>query len=183
VVTLTINEALSEGESGTAFITFMVNPDATGAIVNEAQLDYEDICGCAWEPIFANDTDIVNEIPVIEVFQDGFTPIPNGTGTATFVGSAGSPIVSTIEIRNTGTADLTLTEPISLTGTGFSLLGTFGTTTVAPGSSTSFSVQCDAVDAGVFTGSISFENGDLIATPFTFALECQVDSALIEVFQ
>src|SRR5690606_40271599 len=41
-------------------------------------------------------TQVVNAVPapVVAVFQDGFTPIPNGTGVATFVGTAGTPILS-----------------------------------------------------------------------------------------
>src|SRR5690606_37787826 len=114
-------------------------------------------------------TQTVNAVPApgIAMFQGGFTPIPNTTGTATFVGTAGTPIVSSIEIRNTGTADLTLTEPIDLTGTGFTLVSSFGSTTVTPDSSTNFEVQCDAAADGTYTGSIFFGTNDDNANPFT----------------
>ncbi|HLU10538.1 MAG TPA: putative Ig domain-containing protein [Oceanobacillus sp.] len=168
---------LSPGESSSVTVTVMVNSDATGTIFNNVTVEYVDSCECP-NIAFATDTNTIEVpptgVPVIEVFQGGFTPIPNNTGTATFVGMAGTPIVSSFEIRNTGTANLTLTEPINLTGTGFTLVNSFGNTTVEPGSNTTFDVQCDAAADGMYTGSVSFGTNDPTANPFTFALECQV---------
>jgi uncharacterized repeat protein (TIGR01451 family) len=119
-------------------------------------------------------TVLVGNIAIVSIFQDGITPIANNTGTAVFSGMVGTPLISTFSIRNTGIADLTLTEPVTLTGTGFTLLSSFGSTTVTPNTETDFTVQCDAVTDGVYTGGISFTTNAPNASTFTFALECEV---------
>ena len=76
--------------------------------------------------------------------------------------------VLTAEVRDgilthTGDADLTLEEPITLTGDGFTLLSSFGSTTVAPGG-TSVSLSTKIVVSPVistFTGFFAFAGARL----------------------
>jgi hypothetical protein len=65
------------------------------------------------------------------IFDDGFSNV----GSV----SAGNSSTVTYTITNTGTSNLTLTGPISVTGTAFTLGSTFGTTTVPAGGTTTFS--------------------------------------------
>ena len=75
--------------------------------------------------------------PEIQVFVDG-TSVADGTGTVDFGSTTvGLPLTKTITVRNGGTADLMLgaiTVPA-----GFSLEADFGTLTLNPGQTTSFS--------------------------------------------
>ena len=84
--------------------------------------------------------------------------------------TVGSTNTAVFTINNTGTSNLTLSGPISITGTGFSLLSNFGTTTVTPGGSTSFSVNFVAPTAGVFVGNVSFGTNDCDETTYNFEL-------------
>jgi hypothetical protein len=108
-------------------------------------------------------------VPEINVL-DGATSIPEGTGAVNFGATpVGTPIDKTFTVSNTGTADLTLTKPISVP-TGFSVASSFGSPILAAGDSTSFTVRLDAVAAGTYTGTLQFANNDSDADPFTFTI-------------
>ncbi|MEN9440038.1 MAG: hypothetical protein RLZ33_114, partial [Bacteroidota bacterium] len=83
---------------------------------------------------------------------------------------AGAPTTATFTITNTGTSNLTLTGPISVTGANFSLGSTFGTTTVAAGATTTFSVIFNSAAAGTFTGNVSFGTNDCDEGTYNFQL-------------
>jgi PKD repeat protein len=97
-----------------------------------------------------------------QVLDEGFYNFANtqvgGTSMATFT------------VSNTGTSNLILTNPITVTGTGFSLGTGFGTTTVAPGASTTFTVNFSPASAGNFTGNVSFATNDCDEGTFNFIL-------------
>jgi len=84
--------------------------------------------------------------------------------------SAGSDLTTTFTVSNTGTGNLVLQEPITLSGTGFSLTSSFGTTTVPPGGSTTFTVNFTSATGGSFTGNISFGNNDCDEGTYNFLL-------------
>ncbi len=80
----------------------------------------------------------------------------------------GTPVFKTFTVENTGNADLTLTEPITLPE-GFTLSKSFGSTTVTPSDSTTFEVQLnDAL--GTFEGTLSFANNDSDENPYAFTI-------------
>ena len=54
--------------------------------------------------------------------------------------------------------------------TGFSVASSFGSTTVAPGNSTTFAVRLDAVAAGSYAGTLQFANNDSDRDPFSFTI-------------
>ncbi len=83
---------------------------------------------------------------------------PGGTSTATFT------------ITNSGTSNLVLTAPITVTGTGFVLGSTFGTTTVAAGATTTFTVTFNPTVAGTYTGNVSFATNDCDESTYNFTL-------------
>ncbi|WP_343636461.1 PKD domain-containing protein [Fluviicola sp.] len=97
-----------------------------------------------------------------DVLDEGFYNFANtqtgGSTTATFT------------VTNTGTTNLTLTNPITVTGTGFALGTGFGTTTVTPGSTTTFTVTFSPATAGNFTGTVSFGTNDCDEGTYNFIL-------------
>src|SRR5262249_44935279 len=101
---------------------------------------------------------------------DGTTTVPNGTGSDS-LGSTlvGVPITKTFTVQNLGAQNLTLYAPITLPA-GFSLVSGFGSTTVAPGASTSFTVRLDAASTGSYSGQVSFGTSDPNNNPYTFTI-------------
>jgi PKD repeat protein len=83
---------------------------------------------------------------------------------------AGAPTTATFTITNTGTSNLTLTAPITVTGANFTLGSSFGTTTVAAGATTTFSVIFNSAAAGTFTGNVSFVTNDCDEGTYNFQL-------------
>ena len=101
---------------------------------------------------------------------DGAVDVADDTGSVTFGTTApGSSVVKTFTVNNVGNQDLTLTEPISVP-TGFTLVSSFGGTTLSAGQSTTFGVQLDAVADGSYAGEVSFANNDGDESPFNFAV-------------
>jgi hypothetical protein len=106
---------------------------------------------------------------------DGTTEIADG-GTLDFgLASVGSTVIKTITVMNIGTTDLTLTEPISVP-TGFSLVSSFGSLTLAPSASTTFQIQLDTSTAATYSGEVSFGNSDPDENPFNFTVSSTVTS-------
>jgi hypothetical protein len=87
---------------------------------------------------------------------------------------AGMPVIRTFTIYNTGQADLSL-DPVSLPQ-GFSLISSLAAN-VAPGDSTSFSVQFDASTGGPFQGAFSFGSNDADEDPFNLTISGTVVEA------
>jgi hypothetical protein len=114
--------------------------------------------------------------PAVQVL-DGSTPVADGTGSVsvgtTFVGTA---LTHTLTVKNIGTQALTLSGPITVPA-GFSLAAGFGSTTLAPGASTTFTVSLTAAAAGSFSGQVSFATNDPNNNPFTFTLSGTVSAA------
>jgi hypothetical protein len=118
--------------------------------------------------------------PEIAVAQNG-TDIPDGTGSLNFGSTpVGVPVDKTFTVSNSGDADLTLVEPVSLPA-GFSLVNTFGSTTVTPGNSTTFTVRLTAAAAGSYSGELSFGNNDSNENPFNFTISGTVPAPEIAV--
>lgn len=111
--------------------------------------------------------------PEIQVLLDT-AAIADGSGSVDFGSTpAGVPVSNTFTVVNVGNADLTLVEPIGLPA-GFSLVSSFGTRSLSPGSATTFVVQLDASGVGTFAGEVSFANGDGDENPFNFLVQGQV---------
>jgi predicted outer membrane repeat protein len=116
------------------------------------------------------------QYPEIEV-RVGPTVIPANTGSFDFGATVeGTPLDVTFTVHNTGDSDLVLTPPITLPA-GFSLVSTFATTTVPPGSATTFVVRLEATTAGTFSGQLSFGNNDGDENPYNFLISGTVSAA------
>jgi uncharacterized repeat protein (TIGR01451 family)/CSLREA domain-containing protein len=97
--------------------------------------------------------------------------------------TVGSPLSSTFVIQNNGTFSLTLNTTVTVPA-GFSVTAT-PTSPVAIGNDTFFTVQCDALVAGPYTGIVSITNNDSDENPYTFTITCDVTATPepeIEVF-
>ena len=117
--------------------------------------------------------------PEVEV-RFGSTNIADGDSFDFGRRIVGSNVVKTFTITNNGNADLALgTE--TLTGTGYSLVGTFPTANIAAGSSTTFQIQLDSSSPGTFNGNLSFVNGDNDENPYDVSLTGTVTAPEIEV--
>src|SRR6185295_1373681 len=80
-------------------------------------------------------------VPEIQVL-DSANNLTDGSSTLDFgsIPFGSAPSVKTITVKNLGTSNLTLANPTSLP-TGFSLTTPLGTTSLAPGASTTFQIQ------------------------------------------
>jgi hypothetical protein len=108
-------------------------------------------------------------LPEIQVL-DRATDIPDGTGSVDFgTTTVGTPLDRSRTVSNTGTADLTLTEPIGVPS-GFSVASSFGSTTVAAGTATAFTVRLDAVAPGTYSDKVQLANNDSDEDPFDFTI-------------
>ena len=105
----------------------------------------------------------------INVVQSGADVLDGGSydfGTVL----AGSTQTVTFTVQNTGTTNLVLTPPITVTGTGFALGTTFGATTIAAGGSTTFTLTFTPSGSGPFTGNVSFATNDCDEGTYNFVL-------------
>ncbi len=98
----------------------------------------------------------------LEVYDEGFYNYP--------LTAAGSSSSATFTVTNTGTSPLTLNNPITVSGTAFSLGTGFSSTTLAPGASTTFTVLFSPSGGGNFTGNVSFGNNDCDEGTYNFVL-------------
>ncbi|PHS10434.1 MAG: hypothetical protein COA78_11410, partial [Blastopirellula sp.] len=111
----------------------------------------------------------VTPLPEITVEDANDVVLVDGTSTIDFSSTTtGTSVSHTFEVRNDGTADLTLGTPT--VPTGFTLTSGPGLTTLTSGSSTTFTVQLDAATAGSYSGNVSFTNNDADENPFDFTV-------------
>ena len=114
------------------------------------------------------------------VVHDATADIVDGVSTVT-LGSTpqNTPLYKTFTVVNTGGSDLTLTTPISVP-TGFSVVNSFGVTTLAAGQSTTFTLRFDASTPGTSSGQISFGNNDSDENPFSFTLTGEATGRIVD---
>jgi hypothetical protein len=115
--------------------------------------------------VFADAIRISRHFPAeIDVRVDGGS-IPDNTGIFGF-GTTTTALTKTFTVHNLGTADLVLGS-ISVPS-GFTLVSSFGTSTLTGGGTTSFVVQYNALANS--SGSLSFSTNDSNENPFNFQL-------------
>ncbi len=109
------------------------------------------------------------EAPEIQV-SVGSMNLADGVSTFDFGNTPpGVPVTRSITVENVGTQELVLDEPITVSA-GFSLVTSFGTTTLQPGETTSFAIRFEAPASGTTNGDITFGNNDPDENPFNFSL-------------
>jgi hypothetical protein len=129
--------------------------------------------------VYADEIRIIRVVdPVIKVEVDGGTV--EDSGAVDFEDTiTGAPVVKTFTVTNFGERNMAL-GGINVP-TGFSLVSGFGNTNLAPGASTTFTLQMDASVGGSFSGMVSF-GGDLaVENPFNFTVSgSAADSMIID---
>jgi hypothetical protein len=112
----------------------------------------------------------------------GITKSLDSGGTVDFgVTEVGMPVDQTFTIKNVGALPLTVTEIITVPG-GFSLLNNIVTTTLTAGQMTTFTLQLDAIMAGVFSGTVELASNDPDENPFGFLVRGVVETPGSEVY-
>ena len=113
--------------------------------------------------------------PEIEL-TDGKWDIVDGSGVVDFeFTNAGTPVIKTLTVSNTGQANLTLTQIDELDlPSGYSLVSGLNDLDLAPGESADFQVQLDAVETGIHGGPVSILSNDADEGSLDFDLTGEV---------
>ena len=160
---------------GTTTFTVQFNPTASGT--QTANVSFADSDSSTTSP-FTFAINGVGTAPAITVkgggnaITDGATAASASDDTAFGSTAFGSPISETYTIANTGTAALTVGQ-VSIGGTNPSdfTVTSQPATSVAPGSSTTFTVQFSPTASGTRSATVNFSEDDTTTTsPFTFAI-------------
>jgi hypothetical protein len=113
--------------------------------------------------------------PEVEV-QVGGVDVADGSGLVDFGATmVGVPVAQTVTVGNIGSLDLALGS-ITVPG-GYRLVSGFGATLLAPGETTDFVVELEAVAEGSYSGTISFDSDDADESPFEIAVSGAVSAA------
>jgi flagellar hook assembly protein FlgD len=163
-----IATSVAEGGSTTFNVTF--TPSAAGtrtAAIHIASNDGNE------NPFDINLTGAGGAVPEIAVEQPAGTNLSDGTATidcgAANVGSATSPI--TFTVKNSGSAGLTLTNPVGKDGTHAADFAVSAiASSVATGGSTTFTVTFTPGAGGSRTAAIHITSNDSDETPFDINL-------------
>ena len=108
--------------------------------------------------------------PALAVLDSSGNSIANSTGSDSLADAVvGSPSSTTVTIKNTGTAALTLDPASLVVPSGFTVVMPFASP-VAPGSSTTLVIQLDAAVAGQYSGAVHFADNDPANGAFAFAI-------------
>jgi subtilisin family serine protease len=107
--------------------------------------------------------------PEIEVSSNGLAVVDGGGAIDFGATQIGAAVTRTFAVRNAGMSNLELSQPISVPA-GFIVSQNFGSTLLAPGETTSFTVRLDASVEGDFAGEVSFGNNDPDESPFNFSI-------------
>ncbi|MCU0879889.1 MAG: choice-of-anchor D domain-containing protein [Pirellulaceae bacterium] len=171
--------SLAPGQSTTFQIRFQ--PSAAGSFSGSIALLNNDADESPFDLILQGTGQVATADITVLV---GTTELASG-GTVDFGAVAvGNAVQRTITIRNDGDGPLTLTaiDPAALPA-GFSLVSNLGSTSLAAGEATSFTIQLDAVAAGSFTGSLAIISSDPDESPFTIQLSGQAQAGTTVVTQ
>src|SRR5262249_19596327 len=93
---------------------------------------------------------VVAPVPQLHASADSQGIAYNGSFSMSAL--VGQALTQTFTVTNTGGATLTLSDPINLPS-GFSLASDFGSTSLAPGQSTTFAVQLNTAQAANYSGT------------------------------
>jgi hypothetical protein len=116
------------------------------------------------------DLSSADQIHVTMNGEYGVNPL-SGTGTGSFgTTDFNVPVEKTFTISNRGAAPLTLTLPITVTGSVFTVATQPTLTTLAPGQATSFVVQMTGAEPGNHTATVSIHSSDEDDDPYNFTV-------------
>jgi hypothetical protein len=171
--TLTSNlSSLSLTNGQTATFTVRLDATAVGSFAGQFQVVSNDNNE---SPFRINVLGTVIAAPEIRLTESGVS-LSDGGSLGFGATTIGSPVTKTFTVINDGTAALTLSllDPNSLPA-GFTLVSNLGSTSLAAGASTTFSVRLDAAAAGSYSGTISLGNNDANENPFDVTISGTVN--------
>ncbi|WP_207398094.1 choice-of-anchor D domain-containing protein [Bremerella alba] len=145
------------------------DPDYGGSGYSGSSFDYQ---------LELNIEDAFTGSPEIDVNNDqyGGSVILDDYGSYAFgTTDLGTDLTRTFRVKNSGTDTLTLGS--ITTTSSFSVDSSFGSTSLAPGAYTTFTIRFDADSAGAFNGSVAFSTNDSDENPFNFDLSGSVTSS------
>lgn len=162
--------ALTNGQTST--FTVRLDAGSAGSFSGQILVVSDD---ANENPFHINVLGAVTASPEISLTDSGGSLSDGGFlsfGTTT----VGAAVTKTITVTNDGNATLNLTSlnPNSMPA-GFTLVSNLGSTSLAPGASTTFEVRLDATAAGNFSGSISLVNNDANENPFDVTISGTVN--------
>lgn len=101
-------------------------------------------------------------------------------GTDFGVVPTGTPFNQTFTITNTGNTDLNITGPILITGLDAALFTVISapTSPIAPGASTTFTIQFQSAVPGIFTADVTATNSDLDEASYLFTIIVEAEIVL-----
>jgi hypothetical protein len=154
--------------------TFTVRLDATSAGSFQGQFQVASNDNNE-NPFHINVLGSVVASPEIRLTESGVSLSDGGSlgfGTTT----VGTSVTKTFTVINDGNATLTLSslDPNAMPA-GFTLVSNLGSTSLAAGQSTTFTVRLDAAAAGNFSGTISLANNDANENPFDVTISGTVN--------
>ena len=116
--------------------------------------------------------------PEITVTQDAATVVDDGSFSFGSAEQNDPQLTKTFVVTNTGTANLIL-EPITVTGTGFTLTSANFTPgqTLIPNATASLTVGLATATLGTFNGTVSLANNDGDENPFNFDISGSINVA------
>jgi PKD repeat protein len=100
----------------------------------------------------------------------GINTILDGGAYSFGTTSVGTPVNATFTVQNTGTTNLILTPPITITGTAFNVNTSFGATTIPAGGSTTFTITFNPPASGFYNETLSFATNDCDEATYNFQL-------------
>ncbi|MBN1779736.1 choice-of-anchor D domain-containing protein [bacterium] len=169
--TVSTQPASSTVTSGGGTITFAVSFDPSGTGIKTATISIDNNDPDEHPYTFTVQGEGVS-VPEMNLSQGG-TPVASG-GTYTYANTeVGSYTEVVFTIDNAGSADLTLTTPLTITGADagqFSIEAQPAVSTVNAENSTTFTVRFTPASPGAKTATISIANNDSDENPYVLVL-------------
>lgn len=124
-----------------------------------------------------------NPAPTLQVLEGALNiPLSGSLHFGTYIINT-PDVKKTYTVRNIGTENLILSDPINVDGsTKFSIDTSFGDLDLYPGESTTFDVALDTTESGVFTSYLYFGTNVSGADPYGFNLTGKVIAPEIEMY-
>ena len=147
-----------------------ISCNATAAGNYNGVISFDTNAGGIMDFVFAV-TCTVNGPRIAVYTEGGAAPVPENTTFDFGATTPGTPISRTFTIANEGTAALnpgTITVPAGFT------LTTTPAASVGAAATTTFTVLCDALSEGPYSGTLSIPNNDPARNPYQFTIACTV---------
>ncbi len=150
--------------------TYYVSVHSTGAYGNVGQYTVTGTAPAASAP---------STSPEITILQGTTNMVDDSSSVSFGSTNVGTAVTKTFTVKNDGDATLTLTQLVAGNmPAGFTLVSGFGSTTLAAGASTTFSVKLSATAAGTFSGALIVTSNDASEGSFAIQLTGTVATAV-----